>query len=64
MTAIANIPKEDRPRERLLYFGDGALSLTELLAICLGSGRKGFSVLRLAEELLATFGGLGSLLEA
>jgi DNA repair protein RadC len=64
MTALAKVPKEERPRERLLYFGENALSLTELLAICLGSGRKGFSVLRLAEELLAKFGGLMPLIEA
>ncbi|MCB1116472.1 MAG: DNA repair protein RadC [Chlamydiia bacterium] len=64
MTVLARVPKEERPRERLLYLGENALSLTELLAICLGSGRKGFSVLRLAEELLAKFGGLSPLIEA
>ena len=56
MTALAQIPKEERPRERLLQQGSDALSLTELLAICLGSGRRGVSVIRLAEELLARFG--------
>jgi len=61
---IAEIPRDERPRERLLQRGSNALSLTELLAICLGSGRKGTSVLRLAEELLSYFGGLSSLLEA
>lgn len=64
MTALALIPKEERPRERLLQRGSNALSLTELLAICLGSGRKGVSVLHLAEELLVHFGGLSPLLEA
>ena len=64
MTVLAQIPKEERPRERLLHQGSHALSLTELLAICLGSGRKGTSVLRLAEELLVHFGGLACLLEA
>lgn len=64
MTTLARVPKEERPRERLLSFGEQALSLTELLAICLGSGRKGFSVLRLAEEILIKFEGLGPLLEA
>ncbi|MDJ0651818.1 MAG: DNA repair protein RadC [Simkaniaceae bacterium] len=64
MTALAQIPKEERPRERLLTRGSHALSSTELLAICLGSGRKGVSVLRLAEELLAHFGGLSPLLGA
>ena len=64
MTALAQIPKEERPRERLMQRGCNALSLTELLAICLGSGRKGTSVLVLAEELLAHFGGLSELLGA
>ncbi|NGX50625.1 MAG: hypothetical protein K1060chlam2_00473 [Chlamydiae bacterium] len=61
---LAQIPKEERPRERFLQRGADALSLTELIAICLGSGRKGQSVLSLAETLLSRFGGLSSLLEA
>jgi DNA repair protein RadC len=64
MTILARIPKEERPRERLLRQGTDALSLTELLAICLGSGRRGFSVIRLAEELLARFGTLSDLFNA
>ncbi|MCB1107871.1 MAG: DNA repair protein RadC [Chlamydiia bacterium] len=64
MTVLAQIPREERPRERLLYYGGDALSLTELLAICLGSGRRGVSVVRLAEELLSRFGSLENLFEA
>lgn len=64
MTVLAQIPKEERPRERLLHQGSDALSLTELLAICLGSGRRGVSVTCLAEELLARFGTLSSLFDA
>lgn len=64
MTGLAQIPKEERPRERLLKSGADVLSLTELLAICLGSGRRGVSVLNLASELLAHFGDLRSLCEA
>ena len=64
MATLAQIPKEERPRERFLHLGDEALSLTELLAICLGNGRKGCSVLSLAEELLARFGSLANLCEA
>jgi len=36
MTALTKLPFEERPRERLLTLGGDALSLTELLAICLG----------------------------
>lgn len=64
MTVLAQIPKEERPRERLMQCGCNSLSLTELLAICLGNGRKGVSVLTLAEELLGHFGGLSELLGA
>ncbi|MCB1084646.1 MAG: DNA repair protein RadC [Chlamydiia bacterium] len=64
MTTLTRIPKEERPRERLLHWGSDALSLTELLAICLGSGRKGHSVLSLAEELLTRFGSLQQLFSA
>lgn len=58
------IPKEEQPRERLMLKGEDALSLTELLAICLGSGQKGRSVLTLAEALLSHFGNLSTLTEA
>ncbi|MCB1110021.1 MAG: DNA repair protein RadC [Chlamydiia bacterium] len=64
MTMLAQIPREERPRERLLKQGSDALSLTELLAICLGSGRRGVSVIRLAEELLSRFGTLSNLFNA
>ncbi len=64
MAALAKLPKEERPRERLVAGGEEALSLIELLALCLGNGRQGASALALAEELVATFGGLTSLMEA
>ena len=64
MVTLTKLPIKERPRERLISLGEDALSLTELLAICLGSGRRGVSVLRLAEELLERFGNLSDLLEA
>lgn len=64
MGVLTKLPLEERPRERLISLGEDALSLTELLAICLGSGRRGTSALRLAEELLGEFGSLSELLEA
>ena len=64
MAILAELPKEERPRERLFSHGADTLSLTELLAICLGSGRRGLSALALAEELIVSFGGLGQLMEA
>lgn len=64
MGTIYTLPKEERPRERFLKQGADSLSLTELLAICLGNGTKKRSVLHLAEELLTQFGSLKHLLSA
>ena len=52
---IKQLPESERPRERLLKQGSDALSLTELLAIILGSGTQGKSVIHLAQEVLSTF---------
>ena len=61
---MIKLPLEERPRERLLYQGVDALRLSELLAIILGSGTKGFSVIEVAEKLLNHFGGLENLVDA
>ena len=57
-------PKSERPREKLLARGPAFLTDTELLAIFLSTGVRGIPVLQVAEELLATFGGVRGLLEA
>jgi DNA repair protein RadC len=61
---IKDVPKEDRPRERLLNLGAGHLSNQELLAILLGSGTKEESVMTLANRLLMHFEGLKLLKDA
>lgn len=61
---MMKVPLEERPRERLLIDGADALSNAELLAIILGSGTKGQSVLELSIALLSHFGGLIQLLDA
>jgi len=61
---IREWPLEERPREKLLLRGAGSLSDAELLAVFLGSGVKGRSVLDLARGLLVKFGGLRQVLEA
>lgn len=58
---IARAPEHDRPRERLLAHGPEALADAELLALQLGTGRRGRSALDLARELLGAFGSLGEL---
>ena len=61
---IKSLPEEERPRERLQQLGAEALSSSELLAIILGSGTRGYSVLELSNDLIAQFGGLRNLAEA
>ncbi len=51
-------PENERPRERLLYYGGEALSDAQLLAIILRTGGGGRGVLPLAVELLDSFKGL------
>lgn len=54
--AITDWPDDQRPRERLIARGAGALSDAELLAIFLRVGVKGMSAVDLARALLAHFG--------
>ncbi len=42
---MAYLPTEDRPREKILARGPGALSDEELVALLLGSGIKGHDVM-------------------
>lgn len=55
---ISAVPANDRPRERLVARGSGALSEQELLALLLRSGTRGVSATDLAASLLAEYGGL------
>jgi len=48
---ILDIPKQDRPREKLLRKGAAALSDQELLAVLLGKGTPGMDVMALAGKL-------------
>jgi len=52
MYLIKEMPKEERPRERLLNSGVSALSNEELLAILLRTGMKDLSVMELAKKVL------------
>ncbi|WP_027409462.1 RadC family protein [Anoxybacteroides tepidamans] len=61
---IRDVPKDARPRERLLSDGPESLSNQELLAILLRTGTKNESVLELAQRLLHYFEGLRLLKDA
>lgn len=49
--AIGALPESDRPRERLLESGPGALTDRDLVAVILGTGGDGDGVLDLAERV-------------
>lgn len=53
MTKIKDLPLFARPREKLIEKGPANLKDKELLAILLGTGREGKSVLEIAQEILA-----------
>lgn len=60
---IYDWPENERPREKLLARGSGALSDAELLAIFIGCGLRGISAVELGRELLAKHNGLRGLLD-
>lgn len=49
--SIEALPESDRPRERLLELGPGALTDRDLVAVILGTGGNGAGVLELAERV-------------
>lgn len=55
---IHDLPISERPRERLQKFGVEALSAQEILALILGRGIAGESVMVTAQRLLSQFGNL------
>jgi DNA repair protein RadC len=62
--ALVALNPDDRPRERLWNAGPSGLSDAELLALLLGSGRRGENVIEVALSLLARVGGLKGLAAA
>jgi len=61
---LKDLPKEERPRERLVKFGEKSLAAQELLQIILGRGVSGESVAITAQKLLSTFGSLEKIAQA
>jgi DNA repair protein RadC len=55
MTKIKDIPKLERPREKLIKKGPKALKKEELLAIILRTGIKNRNVLQLSQEILQKY---------
>jgi len=61
---VHDLPRSERPRERLLKLGSEALSAQEILALILGRGIKGESVMVTSQKLLSRFGNLKGIADA
>jgi DNA repair protein RadC len=61
---IHDLPASERPRERLQRHGVQALATAELLALLMGRGISGESVMITAQRLLAQFGNLQNMAAA
>lgn len=58
---IREMPKEDRPREKLANRGADALTDAELIAILLRTGLAGANAVEVARQLIAQYGSLDTL---
>lgn len=61
---VHDLPLSERPRERLLKLGAGALSAQEILALILGRGIRNESVMVTAQKLMTEFGNLRNIAAA
>jgi DNA repair protein RadC len=61
---MKDLSPDDRPREKLLRHGAAALGDNELVALVVGSGRPRLGALSIANELLASRGGLHGLVRS
>jgi len=64
LTAVREMPEEDRPRERLARLGPEALRDAELLAVLFRTGTREMGAVALAEGLLKHFSDLRGLMRA
>ncbi len=55
---LRELPRTERPRERLASHGAGGLSAAELIGLLWGSGSRGRSAIDLATDALARHDGL------
>lgn len=58
---IMDLPKNERPRERLFRYGAEALSNSELMAVILRTGSRKENILNLSSRILTAGGGLNGL---
>ncbi len=56
---MRDLPRVERPREKLEKYGADRLADAELLAILLGTGTRGTNVIELSKKILRQFGASG-----
>lgn len=59
ITAVKDMPDDEKPREKMVQNGAGSLSSAELLAVVLGVGTKKEEVFSMASRLLREYGEKG-----
>lgn len=59
MVKIKDLPKIERPREKLEKYGPGKLSNSELLAVLLRTGSKEINVIELSNKILKKYSSSG-----
>ncbi len=58
---IQDMPRDQRPREKLVQRGPAALSNDELMALFISTGTKGASAIDIGRELLRKYGSIAAL---
>jgi len=58
---IQDLPRSERPREKLAQLGPAALDNAELMALFISSGTKRRSAIDIGRDLLTKFGSMGAL---
>ncbi len=53
---VRDLPSDDKPRERLIAHGPGALSASELMAVLLSAGTKKEEVLTMSTRIMREYG--------
>ncbi len=53
---LRDLPQEEKPREKLLFYGTSSLSLAELVAVVLNVGTKNEDVLAMSKRLVKEYG--------
>ena len=50
---IRNLPEEERPQEKMFYYGRESLSTSELVALLIRTGNREKSAVQLAEDIIS-----------